>query len=817
MPKRNYKNNDSALSEISDLARRLASLEESSNTRQILQNIAESAHEVLKADLVELYEYNHEQQKYELPPISVGEKLDSLVTKQIYPTNSVWLLINESSPLFLKDAQASDQLSATYSPERKDRKDLPAERFVLRQKIKSTAAVPLWTKNESVGLMFANYRTKQNFTSYQRELIEVFASHAAIAIRNVRLFQKVQEQSQALTEQSQALWGKAQALTELNKLAHRLVFLEKSPDSRRLLQDIAESAKDVLKADLIELYEYQQNQDKYNLPPISVGKRLDDLETTEIYPSNSVWRLITESRPLYARDAQKSNRLSADYSPERKHRKDLPVQRFVVRQKIRSTAVIPLRTLNESMGLMFANYRLPQAFSKEQKDVIELFASHAAIAIKNVRLYSDVNMRRKALIQIGKELSAKNNVSEMEVLEFVYNQASELLNMENMSFALYDEPLNTVRFAIASLNGRRIDVKSNGWEPRRGGSGKTERVIKSKKYLLLSTEKEVRSMGFSPIPQQKNYRGPFPSAWLGVPMILGDKVFGVIANEHYGQDYFYNEDDVEVLQALADQAAIAIENARYQQKLTEKNQELNEAYEKLTEVDKRKSEFLSTVSHELRTPLTTVKGCIENVLSKYYGPITKKQKSRLEMALASVNDETRLVENLLELVRMQDREIQLEMVEFDLCEVIISVLKSLEYDAKEKSLSLHAKLPSDKIVCDVLDKTKIKQVLTNLVHNAIKFTPDNGIITITLKRKESGLTIKVKDSGVGIPKSEYQKIFEQFYQIDGSSTRGVGGSGVGLSIARKYVELHGGSISVASKVGKGSTFSVTLPVTKESA
>lgn len=179
---------------------------------------------------------------------------------------------------------------------------------------------------------------------------------------------------------------------------------------------------------------------------------------------------------------------------------------------------------------------------------------------------SSQDNRIKALIEVGKKLTSGIRLTEKEVFELIYEQASEKLGMKNLLIALYDENTDTVQPVLASVKGMRVDVeKEPGWEPRKGCNdeyGKTEKIIRRKKYLLLNTREEITKTAFSPIPGHKNYEGRTPNSWLGVPMMFGDKVLGVIAIYDYGKDYLYNADDVEILQSLADQAAIALENIR---------------------------------------------------------------------------------------------------------------------------------------------------------------------------------------------------------------------------------------------------------------
>jgi signal transduction histidine kinase len=309
-------------------------------------------------------------------------------------------------------------------------------------------------------------------------------------------------------------------------------------------------------------------------------------------------------------------------------------------------------------------------------------------------------------------------------------------------------------------------------------------------------------------------------SFMGVPLIVGAKLIGVLKVETKMRvvepasmefTYFGEQDEI-VFDLIANSAAIAIENAHLvdesKQRLYE---ELSTAYEELKELDKRKTEFLDTVSHELRTPLTPVKSCIDGLLSGLYGPLTCKQRSRLEIALASANDETRLIDNLLDLVRIQNGRAMLNLEWVGVTGLTRKVIKVFEYDASEKHIALTAVLPRDDDLETKLDEGKIKQVLSNLVDNAVKFTRPGGAITVSAQRDGRWICVQVSDTGIGIPEAEHERIFDRFYQVDASLTREVGGTGIGLNIVKEYVKMHGGKVWVESEPGKGAKFVFRLP------
>lgn len=239
------------------------------------------------------------------------------------------------------------------------------------------------------------------------------------------------------------------------------------------------------------------------------------------------------------------------------------------------------------------------------------------------------------------------------------------------------------------------------------------------------------------------------------------------------------------------------------------NNTLRRLYE-LNEIDKVKNDFIMIASHELRTPLTPVKSCIENMLSGMYGPLTDKQEARLNAALVSIQAETQLIENILDLARIQQNNAIFDPAKEDILKIVKDIASIFEYDARQKNISLETKLPNIELLLIEMDSNQIKQILVNLVKNAIKFTPIGGFVKIVVQDNKRFIEIIIEDSGIGIPESELGRIFERFYQVDSTLTRKVGGTGIGLNLVAEYVKMHGGEIHVSSKLGQGSIFSVSL-------
>jgi signal transduction histidine kinase/GGDEF domain-containing protein len=244
--------------------------------------------------------------------------------------------------------------------------------------------------------------------------------------------------------------------------------------------------------------------------------------------------------------------------------------------------------------------------------------------------------------------------------------------------------------------------------------------------------------------------------------------------------------------------------------------QLEKANQELKRIDEMKSEFVSVASHELRTPLAAIKNAVQLILQGKTGEINENQKNFLSMAERNISRLTNILNNLLDLSRIESGKIDLKIEELDPRTPIEFILSSLKPQADGKSIQLRIEIQKE-LPTVYGDREKVEQILTNLVGNAIKFTPEGGEITVSARpspRGKNKLAISVRDSGIGISEDQFEKIFEKFHQVEGSLHRSVSGTGLGLAITKGLVEAQHGEIWVESQVGKGSTFTFTLSISE---
>ncbi|MBN8582231.1 MAG: hypothetical protein J0L96_16310 [Anaerolineae bacterium] len=262
-------------------------------------------------------------------------------------------------------------------------------------------------------------------------------------------------------------------------------------------------------------------------------------------------------------------------------------------------------------------------------------------------------------------------------------------------------------------------------------------------------------------------------------------------------------------------SALQSSNRNLEQRVRERTAELNEALNRLSELNQMKANFVANISHELRTPLTHVKGYIELLISESLGPIAEEQRHALSVSQRAAGKLEDMIEDLIMFSLASRGEMSMKLASVDIRRLISLVGKSAARKAEERGVNLIVN-PPENLPLVQADAEKISWVITQLLDNGIKFTPSGGTVTVTVEEEGHNLVqVMVVDTGIGIPQSRMQEIFEPFHQLDGSSTRRFGGTGLGLSLVRQIVEAHGSLLDVKSDEGKGTTFKFPLLAMRE--
>jgi signal transduction histidine kinase len=430
---------------------------------------------------------------------------------------------------------------------------------------------------------------------------------------------------------------------------------------------------------------------------------------------------------------------------------------------------------------------------------------------------NDLLQRLASLTNIGKTISLRYTTDEL--LLAVYNECRTVIDCTLFSIALLEESQNELSFELDIREGHTLAKERIPL-----GEGLNSWVVLHHQPLLLGSTAEERRFGVKSVADTKP-----TESWLGVPMIARDRVIGVISIESYKKNAF-TADDLILLTAIANQAAVAIENAHLyrdleglthalEARVMERTNELRETNLRLLAADRSKNQFLANMSHELRTPLNSIIGFSSVLIEATRGLLQPRLHRFLENIHAAGNHLLELINDILDLSKIEAGKMELRADQFDLHETIAAVERVMKGFAAEAKVQILSKI--DPALPRVrLDEGRLKQILFNLLSNAVKFSPQNALVTIHCRYVAASdspihigtVRIDIADEGIGIPHDELQRIFVEFYQTEDGRRQRRGGTGLGLSLTRNFVELHHGKIEVKSTPGNGSTFTLYLPL-----
>ena len=442
-------------------------------------------------------------------------------------------------------------------------------------------------------------------------------------------------------------------------------------------------------------------------------------------------------------------------------------QNSVVYYSLRSILCSPLMVRGQMIGAIYVDNRIRKAlFEKSDLDLLNAFSSQAAIAIENARLYTRTDQ------------ALARRVAELEILTQIDRELNAHLDLEKLVEI-------TRKWAISGTDGKRAWLMLTGEGDRLENlsSGDLEIVPDDP---IASEALKTRLLCVSDADQAGTRR-------IAVPLIHSGRPLGVIIVE---REHAFDESSVQFLIRLAARAATAIENTNL--------------YLAVQQADLAKSKFVSVVSHELRIPMTSIRGYTDLLRKGTVGPINERQASFLEVIQNNVERMSVLVSDLSDISRIETGRLKLEQVAVSISVSIEEVVRSLQPKLEEKNQSISVNLDMNLPTIQT-DPTRLIQILTNLISNALKYTPDGGEIRIAARWETDRVRLEVKDTGIGISPEEQDLIFGQFFRSESEFVREQQGWGLGLNVTKRLVELMDGTIGFDSVLDQGSTFWFTLP------
>ena len=479
---------------------------------------------------------------------------------------------------------------------------------------------------------------------------------------------------------------------------------------------------------------------------------------------------------------------------------------FARRFNHRTALAMPLLREGVPLGAILIRRAHVEPFTEKQIQLLQTFAAQAVIAIENVRLFQELQARTQDLARSVEQLQALGAVGQAvsstldleTVLTTIVSRAELLAGADGGAIYEYDESPQVFHLrATQGFDPQFVEATRSTSIPL--GEGAVGQAGITRQAVEIS---DILDRGAYESPVRGAMTGSGLRAVLAVPLVREGRLLGglVVARKSPGR---FAPEVVDLLKTLAAQSAIAIQNARLFSELGDKSRELEAA-------SRHKSEFLANMSHELRTPLNAIIGFSEVLGERMFGELNDKQAEYVQDILSSGRHLLALINDILDLSKIEAGRMELELSRFDLPAAIGGAVILVRERATRHGLALDVSV-DDRLGLVVGDERKIRQVLLNLLSNAVKFTPEGGRVAVRAAPANGGIEISVSDTGIGIAAEDQETIFQEFRQVGTDYARKREGTGLGLALARRFVDLHGGRIWVKSRPGEGSTFTFNLP------
>jgi GAF domain-containing protein len=648
----------------------------------------------------------------------------------------------------------------------------------------ANATIPLASPEGVLGTLSLNRKAPgRMFTTQEVNLLATLANQAAISIQNARLFEDSQRRAAQL-ETAAEIARDTSATLSLDDLLSRSVNLIRNRfnfyhASIFLLDDSGFNA--VVRASTGE-----------------AGAEMIRTQHSLAVGSKSIVGTATgQGKPVVVNDVTQD--------PTHRPHPLLP--------NTRAELGIPMKISERVIGALDVQAVDVNAFNPDDIAVLQTLADQISVAIDNARSYE---LAQEAIAETQRRVQDLTIISQVsqalagaplviqEVAHVISRQFFTAIETSEVSVSLLqDNMLEVVSDFILEDGVERIDEEYIGHTNNLSDFPATAQVIQERQPLVIqASDPNANAIELSYMAEQNI------STLVILPLAVKGQSFGVIELENKGKERAYTEQEINLLTTLANQAAVALENARLYE-------EQSEIAEQLRELDKLKSQFLANMSHELRTPLNSIIGFSRVIMKGIDGPVTDLQQQDLSAIYNAGQHLLNMINDILDISKIEAGKMELAFEETYIPDIINSVLSTARGLIKDKPIQLVTAIAED-IPRLIADPTRVRQILLNLISNASKFT-EEGSITVSAqvrpnKKGTSEIIVTVADTGIGIAPADQETLFQPFTQVDGSPTRKAGGTGLGLSITKLLVELHGGTITVKSVEGQGSTFSFTLPL-----
>ncbi len=645
---------------------------------------------------------------------------------------------------------------------------------------RSFMAIPLRIQGQTRAVLTVDHREPNHFGSQEVEVASLFASYAAVALHHEELAAQERNSRKLLEIQLDFSYALIQAAS-----------------GRAVAEVLLDTATKVIPFDagsVMFLHPTLPGMGRVMATRGYVDPHAAELRTInqDAYPL--LRKLREELIPIYIPDVRDDERWQPGHRPDP--------------NEVRSVLLIPLVDTSkvQQMGILTLKSYHPHAFSQESIEAVALLCNQAAQVVHNLYLFEETQRRLNETALLAEISQRLNRTFELdELLQFVLGKTLEILEMEGPApsplggaIILRQRPSDQMTIAISQgIPGDAVERFNS--RPYYAHEGTFQRSVLRGEWVELHTPEEVLS----------TYAGPAEDLThlpqlLNIPLKAGDEVIGVLTANRVIHDVSTRR----ILGAMADLAGAAIHKAQLLAQARRQALELIAAHETLHEMGQRREEFIHSLTHDLRTTLTFIQGYADLMLDRALGEITPEQKEALEVMQERVETMVRLINDMLEQPAQELRPLVQEEVPLD--DLARKAVRSAQMAARKAGLELALEIQGGPfVVCG--DPDRLTRVFDNLLNNAIKYSPDGGVIRIHLWREGSQVNVSISDPGIGIPAQELERIWQRYYRSKDTLSE-FQGTGLGLTNVRHIVEAHGGRIWVESQPNQGTTFTLQLPL-----
>jgi signal transduction histidine kinase len=635
---------------------------------------------------------------------------------------------------------------------------------------RAQTVMPMVRGDIAIGAISLTHQAPCQLSGKQIALLRTFADQAVIAIENVRLFNETKESLDQQTATSEIL----------------RVISDSPGDVKPILDAVAERATRLCDSAATAIYVLEGNalrRTAFNGPA-----DLFPPETVAYSSGTLTGRAIVEGKAIHVHDIEREQ-ASFPVSWEL-------AQKYGRKQTM---LVAPLMREGRPFGTMFLRRTEVRPFTDKQIALSKVFADQAAIGIENVRLFNETKEaleQQKASADVLGAISS-SIADTAPVFDRILESCQRLFEGYLVGVTLVEQD-GLVH--LSAYKGEKSDELARIYPMPLTRETGTGCAILDQKVVQFA---DVREGAAVPPQVIKGAQVLGFKSIVFAPMMFEGRGIGAIwvARKLAGA---FSEKHISLLKTFADQAVIAIQNARLFREIQEKSAQLEVA-------NKHKSEFLANMSHELRTPLNAIIGFSEVLIDKMFGELNAKQADYMKDIHESGRHLLSLINDILDLSKIEAGRMDLEISSFDLPSALSNAMTLVRERAQRHGIELSLKVDK-RLGAFQADERKFKQIVVNLLSNAVKFTPDGGRVDVSAKKFDGKIEVAVRDTGIGIAPEDHAAVFEEFKQVGRDYTKKAEGTGLGLALTRRFVELHGGEVKLESAPGKGSTFTVLLPI-----